>query len=70
VAASMAPEDGPHPGSVLPAADGAAPSAEYTIKANSGSKRFYPPESPYYVRTRADLWFRSAADAEQAGFRG
>jgi hypothetical protein len=59
---------GPHPGSALPAPDGSAPSPEYAIKANSGSRRYYPPDSPYYVRTRGDLWFRAVADAEAAGF--
>jgi hypothetical protein len=59
---------GPHEGSVLPAADGSAPADEYTIKANEGSGKYYPPDAPYYVRTRADLWFRSPADAENAGF--
>ena len=59
---------GPHEGSVLPAADGSAPADEYTIKANEGSGKYYTPDSPYYVRTRADLWFRSPADAENAGF--
>lgn len=60
---------GPHEGSVMPAADGSSPSeGEYAVKANSGSKRYHSPESPFYVRTRADLWFRTEADAERAGF--
>ncbi len=59
---------GPHPGSALPAPDGSAPSPDYTVKVNTGSKRYHPPESTFFVRTRADLWFRSAKDAEQAGF--
>jgi hypothetical protein len=59
---------GPHEGSVLPAADGSTPADEYTIKANEGSGKYYTHDSPYYVRTRADLWFRSTADAEHAGF--
>jgi outer membrane biosynthesis protein TonB len=65
---AAAVQPGPHPGSALPTADGSPPGPEFTIKANSGSKRFHDPESPYYVRTRADMWFTSAADAEQAGF--
>ncbi|WP_214364700.1 hypothetical protein [Pseudonocardia sp. H11422] len=60
---------GPHPGSALPDPDGYAPSPEFTIKANNGSQRFHDPDSPYYVRTRADLWFRTAEDAERAGYR-
>ncbi|MHA6792617.1 sunset domain-containing protein [Pseudonocardia bannensis] len=59
---------GPHPGSALPNPDGYSPSPEFAIKANDGSKRFHDPDSPYYVRTRADLWFRTADDAERAGY--
>ena len=59
---------GPHAGSALPTAGGSAPSDEYSIKANEGSRKYHSPDSPYYVRTRGDLWFRTAADAEKAGF--
>jgi hypothetical protein len=59
---------GPHAGSALPTAGGSAPSDEYSIKANEGSRKYHAPDSPYYVRTRGDLWFRTAADAEKAGF--
>jgi hypothetical protein len=59
---------GPHPGSVLPAADGDAPSPDYPVKANEGSHRYHTPDSPYYVRTRGDVWFRTAQDAQAAGF--
>lgn len=63
--------DGPYEGSVLSLADASGASdPEYRIKANSGSRRFYRPESPYYVRTRADVWFRTADDAQRAGFTG
>lgn len=27
------------------------------------------PSSPYYTRTKADVWFRSEHDAVAAGFR-
>lgn len=60
---------GPHAGSMLPGADGEPPAPGYTIKANAGSKRYHDPSSPYYVRTRADLWFRDSEDAAAAGFR-
>lgn len=61
-------DEGPYAGSVLPATDGSAPAAEYTIKANVGSGRYHPPESPYFHRNRADFWFASANAAEAAGF--
>lgn len=50
-------------------ADGSAPSAEYVVKAKLKSKIFHTEASPNYLRTRADVWFKSAADAEAAGFR-
>lgn len=61
---------GPYgPGSAAPLADGTAPSPEFTVKGNAGSKLFHGPESPYYKRTRAEAWFRTAEDAAAAGFR-
>jgi hypothetical protein len=57
------------PGSAAPRPDGSSPGPEYTIKGNAQSKMFHPPTSPYYGRTRAEVWFRTAADAEAAGFR-
>jgi hypothetical protein len=56
------------PGSAAPLADGSAPSAEFTIKGNASSMLFHPPSSPYYERTKPEAWFRTAEDAEQAGF--
>ena len=56
------------PGSAAPLPDGSSPGPEYTIKGNEQSKLFHPPTSPYYGRTRAEVWFRTAADAEAAGF--
>jgi hypothetical protein len=68
VVAAAEARPGRYPGSLLPAADGAAPGAGHDIKAHEGSRRFYPPDSPFYVRTRADVWFRSAEEAREAGF--
>ncbi len=62
-------EPGPYPGSALPRPDGSAPAPEYTVKANQGSKRCHSPDSPYFRRTRAGVWFRSEEDAVAAGFR-
>jgi hypothetical protein len=47
--------------------DGSPPGPEYTIKAKSGSSLFHGPDSPYFSRTRAEFWFRTAADARAAG---
>jgi hypothetical protein len=56
------------PGAVAAGPDGSAPGPEYTIKASTGSPLFHSPASPYFRRTKAEIWFRSAADARAAGF--
>ncbi|MGE3289207.1 MAG: hypothetical protein AB7J32_24345 [Pseudonocardia sp.] len=48
--------------------DGSAPGPEYTIKGNAGSRLFHPPSSPYYSRTKAEVWFRTPEEAREAGF--
>ena len=63
-------EAGSYPNSAKPLADGAAPSEEYVVKGNAGSMLFHTADSPYYARTRAEVWFRTTADAEAAGFTG
>ena len=72
VASVAAPVDAPAlpfgPGSVRAGADGAAPSAEYVVKGKAATRVFYAPGSPYYSRTRADVWFRTDDDARAAGF--
>jgi hypothetical protein len=59
---------GPYQGSVLPASDGSFPADEFPVKATTHARRYYQPGSPSYLHANADLWFRSAADAEAAGF--
>ena len=56
------------PGSARPRPDGSAPGPEYTIKAKLSSRLFHPPTSPYYARTKADVWFRTVEEARAAGF--
>ncbi len=56
------------PGSAEPLPDGSAPGPEYTIKGNADSMLFHRPTSPYYARTKAEVWFRTATDARAAGF--
>jgi hypothetical protein len=63
-------EPGGYANSARPLADGSAPSAEFTIKGNAGSMLFHTKESPYYLRTKAEVWFKSPTDAEAAGFTG
>jgi hypothetical protein len=45
-----------------------APPDGFTIKGNAQSMLFHTPDSPYYGRTKPEVWFRTEADAEQAGF--
>ncbi|WP_433557784.1 hypothetical protein ACQPWY_02915 [Pseudonocardia xinjiangensis] len=56
------------PGAAAALADGDAPDPDYTIKASTGSLLFHPPASPYFRRTKAEIWFRTAEDARAAGF--
>lgn len=57
------------PGSAMPLPGGASPSPEFTIKASVAALRYCTPDSPQFGRTVAEVWFRSAADAERVGFR-
>jgi hypothetical protein len=57
------------PGSAMPLAGGGSPSPEFTIKASVAALRYCTPESPQFGRTVAEVWFRTAADAERVGFR-
>ncbi|WP_109508743.1 hypothetical protein [Nocardioides speluncae] len=59
---------GKYAGSAAPSADGSAP-AGYTVKGNEDSMIYHSTESPYYSRTKAEVWFDSDASAEAAGFR-
>ena len=44
------------------------PPAGFDIKGNADSGKFHTPESPWYGRTKAEVWFNSVEDAEAAGF--
>ena len=47
---------------------GEEPPTGFDVKGNEDSMKFHTPESPYYGRTVAEVWFDSAAAAEAAGF--
>ena len=51
------------PGSAQPLPDGSTPSPAFTIKADASSMLFHTPESPYHVRTQAEVWFDPEASA-------
>jgi len=56
------------PGSARAGDDGSSPDAGYAVKGKTATRVFYAPGSPYYSRTRADVWFRTDDDARAAGF--
>ena len=47
--------------------DGSAPEG-YTVKGNASSKLYHEPDGQWYDQTVAEFWFKSAEDAEAAGF--
>ncbi len=55
------------PNSAAPLEDGSAP-AGYEIKAKTDSKKYHAPGGRWYDNTTPDVWFKTAADAEAAGF--
>jgi small subunit ribosomal protein S2 len=67
VAAVEATEGEFGPESAAPLESGEAPSG-FELKGNKTSKKFHAPSSPWYDRTNAEVWFRSAEAAEAAGF--
>ena len=47
---------------------GSEPPLGYDIKGNADSMKYHTPDSPWYERTVAEVWFASAEAAEKAGF--
>ena len=61
-------EDAPYgPGSAAPAEDGSGPEG-WLVKGNAKSMLYHTEESPYFGRTKADVWFQDEAAASAAGF--
>jgi len=60
-----APDYGPD--SHLATADGSQP-AGHPIKGNADSGLYHVPDSPFYDRTVAEVWFKTPEAAEAAGF--
>ena len=54
-------------GSAASLADGSAPDG-YTIKGVKSSMKYHTEDSPWYGRSKAEVWFASEAAAEAAGF--
>ena len=53
--------------SAAPLEDGSAPEG-FEVKGNKNSMKFHAPTSPWYSRTDAEVWFKTAEAAEKAGF--
>jgi ribosomal protein S16 len=61
--------EGPHgPGSHAPLDDASQAPEGFPIKGNEDSMKYHTPESPWYGRTVAEVWFATAEAAEAAGF--
>jgi large subunit ribosomal protein L17 len=61
-------EEGPYGrDSRLPLEDGEAPEG-FLVKGNRDSMKFHTPASPWYDKTVAEVYFRTASAAEEAGF--
>ena len=48
--------------------DGSSPDADYTVKGNGDSGKYHVEGSQWYDATVAEFWFKTAEDAEAAGF--
>jgi large subunit ribosomal protein L17 len=62
--------DDEHPygaGSHAALEDGSEPEG-FPVKGNADSMLYHTPDSEYYDRTVAEVWFRTEEDAEKAGF--
>ncbi|MGO1393500.1 sunset domain-containing protein, partial [Agrococcus casei] len=53
--------------SAAPLEDGSAPEG-FDIKGNKDSMKFHRPDGQWYDATVAEVWFRTAEAAEEAGF--
>jgi large subunit ribosomal protein L17 len=55
-------------GAVAANEDGSAPEG-YTVKGNADSNLYHEPDGQWYDQTVAEVWFKTAEDAEKAGFK-
>jgi large subunit ribosomal protein L17 len=55
-------------GAVAANEDGSSPDEAYTVKGNMNSMKYHEPDGQWFEQTVAEVWFKSAKDAEAAGF--
>ena len=61
-------KDEPYGSGSLRLAAGAKAPTGYTIKGNEDSMLYHTPDSPWYMGTIAEVWFRDEETAKKAGF--
>ncbi|WP_181771875.1 sunset domain-containing protein [Amycolatopsis pittospori] len=57
------------PGSAMPRPGGGRPADDFSVKASVTALRYCTEDSVQFPKMVAEVWFRSAADAERVGFR-
>lgn len=55
-------------GAIAANEDGSSPDEAYTVKGNADSGKYHEPDGQWFDQTIAEFWFKSAEDAEKAGF--
>src|SRR6478672_3227622 len=55
-------------GAIAANEDGTSPDEAYTVKGNADSGKYHEPDGQWFEQTHAEFWFKSAEDAEAAGF--
>jgi large subunit ribosomal protein L17 len=55
-------------GAIAANEDGSSPDEAYTVKGNADSGKYHEPDGQWFDQTHAEFWFKSAEDAEAAGF--
>ncbi|GAA4708446.1 hypothetical protein GCM10025782_00320 [Pedococcus ginsenosidimutans] len=55
-------------GAIAANEDGSSPDEAYVVKGNADSGKYHEADGQWFEQTQAEFWFKSAEDAEKAGF--
>ena len=55
-------------GAIAANEDGSSPDEAYVVKGNADSGKYHEADGQWFEQTHAEFWFKSAEDAEKAGF--
>jgi len=55
-------------GAIAANEDGSTPDEAYVVKGNADSGKYHEADGQWFEQTQAEFWFKSAEDAEKAGF--